>query len=185
MSTAKNFGIPRSTRGGASIAASTPVISPAPPSTATIRWTGGTWCAGSIPPGAPRRSSNDGVTDTYHYTNAAPQEHSFNDGLWGDVEDYILGLAKAKDHRITVFTGPVLADDDRNYGEDRPGGPWRVPVRFWKVICYVKADGTRSATGFLLDQADEIAGLLEGLTPLPQAREVAQVHQKAVHETSS
>ena len=96
------------------------------------------------------------------------------------MEDYILGLAKAKDHRITVFTGPVLADDDRNYGEDRPGGPWRVPVRFWKVICYVKADGTRSATGFLLDQADEIAGLLEGLTPLPQAREVARVHQKAV-----
>lgn len=127
-----------------------------------------------------QQDSNDGVTDTYHYTNAAPQEHSFNDGLWGDVEDYILGLAKAKDHRISVFTGPVLAADDRNYGSERPGGPWKVPVRFWKVICYVKPDGTRSATGFLLDQEDEIAGLLEGLTPLPQAREVARVHQKSV-----
>jgi len=66
--------------------------------------------------------SNDGVIDTYHYTNAAPQEHSFNDGLWGDVEDYILGLAKASKSRITVFTGPVLSTQDRNYGSDRPGG---------------------------------------------------------------
>jgi len=31
---------------------------------------------------------DDAVTDTY--TNAAPQDHSFNDGLWGYVEDYIL-----------------------------------------------------------------------------------------------
>jgi endonuclease G len=127
-----------------------------------------------------QQDSDDGVTDTYHYTNAAPQEHSFNDGLWGDVEDYILGLAKEADHKITVFTGPVLDDDDREYGDQRPGGPWQIPVRFWKIICYEKADGTRSATGFLLDQADEIAGLLEGLTPLPRARETARVHQKAV-----
>jgi len=129
-----------------------------------------------------QQASNDGVTDTYHYTNAAPQEHSFNDGLWGDVEDYILGLAKAADHKITVFTGPILDKRDRNYGSDRPSGPWQIPARFWKVICYVKADGTRSATGFLLDQSDEIIGLLEGLTPLPRARDVARVHQKTVEE---
>jgi hypothetical protein len=44
----------------------------------------------------------------------------------------------------------------------------------------VKADGTKSATGFVLDQSDEIANLLEGFTPLPQAREVARVHQRTV-----
>ena len=102
--------------------------------------------------------------------------------MWGDVEDYILGLAIQADHKITVFTGPVLDERDRKYGSDRPDGPWQIPSHFWKVSCYRKADGTRSATGFLLDQSDEIAGLLEGLTPLPQARKVARVHQKAVSD---
>jgi hypothetical protein len=34
----------------------------------------------------------------------------------------------------------------------------------------------------LLDQSDEIADLVEGFTPLPRAREVARVHQRAVEE---
>jgi endonuclease G len=124
--------------------------------------------------------ANEAVKDTYHYTNAAPQEHRFNDGLWGDLEDYILQLAQLRNHKMTVFTGPVFAADDGVFGESRPGGPWQIPARFWKVIVYVKADGTKSATGFVLDQSDEIANLLEGFTPLPQAREVARVHQRTV-----
>jgi endonuclease G len=56
-----------------------------------------------------QEETNDAVKDTYHYTNAAPQEHSFNDGLWGDLEDYILQLAQLKNQKITVFTGPVFA----------------------------------------------------------------------------
>lgn len=127
-------------------------------------------------------AANLAVADTYHYTNAAPQEHSFNDGLWGDVEDYILQLATLKDRKISVFTGPVLAASDRSFGDGKPGGPWQVPARFWKVIAFAKQDGTRSATGFLLDQSDEIADLVEGFTPLPQAREVARIHQRTIAE---
>lgn len=127
-----------------------------------------------------RQAVEDAVADTYHYTNASPQEHSFNDGVWGDVEDYILQMAAAGSHRISVFTGPIFHSKDRVYGEERPGGPWRIPSRFWKVIVYPKADGTKSATGFILDQSDQIADLMEGFTPLPRAREVASVHQKTV-----
>jgi endonuclease G len=125
---------------------------------------------------------DDAITDTYHYVNAAPQEHSFNDGLWGDVEDYILQMAAAGNHRISVFTGPVFGEHDISYGQTRRGGPWLIPARFWKVIVYQKSDGTKSATGFLLDQSDEIADLMEGFTPLPQAREVARIHQRPVDE---
>jgi hypothetical protein len=50
------------------------------------------------------------------------------------------------------------------------------------VIVYRKADGTKAATSFLLDQSDEIADLMEGFTPLPRAREVARVHQRPVQE---
>jgi endonuclease G len=132
--------------------------------------------------GDTQQEIDDGVVDTYHYANAAPQEHSFNDGLWGDVEDYILQMAEAGDHKISVFTGPVFGDDDVPYGQNRRGGPWLIPKRFWKVIVYKKADGTKSATGFLLDQSDEIADLLEGFTPLPRARETARIHQRPVDE---
>jgi endonuclease G len=130
--------------------------------------------------GKTQEEVDDAVTDTYHYTNAAPQEHSFNDGVWGDVEDYILGLAEASNYRISVFTGPVFDKKDIEYRAEKPGGPWFIPARFWKVIVYRKADGTQAATGFVLDQSDEIADLNERLTPLPKAREVARVHQRTI-----
>jgi endonuclease G len=132
--------------------------------------------------GNTQQEVDDAVTDTYHYTNAAPQEHSFNDGLWGDVEDYILGIAEASGHRISVFTGPVFGEGDLEYRANKPGGPWLIPARFWKVIAYKKADGTKAATGFVLDQSDEIVDLDERLTPLPKAREVARVHQRSVED---
>jgi len=123
---------------------------------------------------------DDAVTDTYHYVNAAPQEHSFNDGIWGDVEDYILGIAGEMDHKISVFTGPVFDKKDLEYRGNKPGGPWLIPSQFWKVIVYEKADGTKAATGFLLDQADRIVNLEESLTPLPRARAQAKVSQRTV-----
>jgi endonuclease G, mitochondrial len=132
--------------------------------------------------GNTQQEIDDAVIDTYHYANAAPQEHNFNDGLWGDVEDYILGTAEAGDHKISVFTGPVFGESDIEYGATRRGGPWLIPARFWKVIVYKKSDGTKSATGFLLDQSDEIADLMEGFTPLPKARETARLHQRPVEE---
>jgi endonuclease G len=129
--------------------------------------------------------ADDAVIDTYHYTNAAPQEHVFNDGVWGDVEDYILGLAREKQRKISVFTGPVFDDGDIPYRERKPGGPWLIPARFWKVIVYVKPDGTQCATGFLLDQSDRLVDLDEGLTPLRDARKVAAVHQRTVEHIES
>ncbi len=135
--------------------------------------------------GETQQEIDDAVTDTYHYTNAAPQEHTFNDGLWGDVEDYILGIAEASDHKISVFTGPVFDDDDLKYRADRPGGPWFIPAHFWKVIVYKKSDGTQAATAFVLDQSDQIVDLEERLTPLPKAREVARVHQRAIKDVES
>jgi endonuclease G len=88
--------------------------------------------------GGKQQEVDDAVTDTYHYANAAPQEHSFNDGLWGDLEDYILQLAAEKNRKISVFTGPVFGEHDRKYGESRSGGPWFIPAQFWKVIVYRK-----------------------------------------------
>jgi endonuclease G len=91
------------------------------------------------------KAAND---DTFHFTNAAPQHHAFNAGrtLWVGLEDYVLGNADTRDLRVSVLTGPVLADDDEVYRGVQ------LPRQFWKVAAMVKEDGTLSATGYLLSQ---------------------------------
>jgi endonuclease G len=98
------------------------------------------------PTDAIARAAND---DTFHFTNAAPQHHDFNAGrtLWVGLEDYVLGNADTRDLAVSVFTGPVLADDDDAYRGVQ------LPRQFWKVVAMVKVDGALSVTGYLLSQA--------------------------------
>jgi endonuclease G len=100
------------------------------------------------------RAAND---DTFHFTNAAPQHHAFNAGRtqWVGLEDYVLGNAATHGLRVSVLTGPVLADDDDVYRGVQ------LPRQYWKVVAMVKHDGALSATGYLLSQAallDDLPG---------------------------
>ncbi|MBX7083582.1 MAG: DNA/RNA non-specific endonuclease [Nannocystaceae bacterium] len=90
--------------------------------------------------------------DTFHYTNAAPQHESMNQETWLSLEDYVLENAAAYGLRVSVFNGPVFADDDPEYRNIR------LPQRFWKIAVLVDEDtGKLSATGYLLSQVDEVA----------------------------
>lgn len=95
--------------------------------------------------------------DTFAYSNAAPQAAEFNQGmeLWRGLEDHVLSHAEEYDARISVFTGPVLADDDVPYRGVQ------IPRKFWKIAAWTM-DGRLAAAGFLLDQSpllgkDELA----------------------------
>lgn len=85
--------------------------------------------------------------DTFHFTNAAPQAAAFNQGqqLWAGLEDYLLDNATTYDRKLSVFTGPVLADTDPLYRDTR------IPLHFWKSAAFVEA-GQLAATGYVLDQ---------------------------------
>ena len=85
--------------------------------------------------------------DTFFATNACPQWQPFNDGLWGDLEDYILGNAQGDDKRISVFTGPILrSDDPERFGI-------RIPRDFWKVVAFIsETTGELSAIAYLMSQ---------------------------------
>jgi endonuclease G len=93
--------------------------------------------------------------DTYHTTNCSPQVAGFNrpagDDNWGDLEKMVQQETKAE--RVILFSGPVLADDDREFqGRDLNGEVWiPIPSRFWKVIVAAADDGPR-AYGFVLEQ---------------------------------
>ena len=93
--------------------------------------------------------------DTFHFTNCSPQHRDFNQNTttWAGLENYVLDNADNRDIRVCVFSGPVLADDDDVYRGVQ------LPRQFWKVVTMVKTDGTLSATGYLLSQADLIQGL--------------------------
>lgn len=86
--------------------------------------------------------------DTFHFTNCSPQHERFNQGkdLWQGLENAILDNAAVRDRRITVFTGPVLADDDPLYKGVR------LPLAFWKIVVYDKTDGTRASAAYVLEQ---------------------------------
>ncbi|WP_353826877.1 DNA/RNA non-specific endonuclease [Agromyces sp. SYSU T0242] len=96
------------------------------------------------PPEVARRANDD----TFRFTNAAPQQAEFNQSLelWNGLEDHVLAFATVHAQRLSVFTAPVLDDDDP---------PYRgilVPLRFVKVVAWRSGDVLATA-GFLLDQS--------------------------------
>jgi endonuclease G len=110
------------------------------------------------PSSAAAKISND---DTFHFTNCSPQHQDFNQfqTFWAGLEDYILDNSDNLNFRVSVFSGPVFADDDDPYRGIR------LPRQFWKVVAMVREDGTLSATGYLLSQE----ALIKGLEFVPEA----------------
>ena len=102
--------------------------------------------------------------DTFHYVNAAPQVSVFNQSkeLWLGLETYVLTAAATAKARLSVLTGPVLADDDPIYRGVA------IPRRFYKIAAWADASrgGTLAATGYVLDQSALLTGI--GIAaPLP------------------
>lgn len=100
--------------------------------------------------------------DTFVYTNAAPQAAAFNQGenLWAGVEDHVLDYARVNDLRLSVFTGPVFSDDDRQYRGVE------IPRLFWKIAAWTTGDDHHLASAaFVLDQSPSLARIeLESVT---------------------
>ena len=83
--------------------------------------------------------------DTFHFTNCAPQAAAMNQRIWLGLEAYILQNARVYDLKVSVFTGPVLRDDDRVY---RGVG---IPRQYWKVVA-IRTPERPSATAYLMSQ---------------------------------
>lgn len=108
---------------------------------------------------ATARVAND---DTFHYTNCSPQHKNFNRNasLWAGLENFILDNARAQRLRVTVFNGPVLADDDPLFQGVK------IPLAFWKIMAFQKPDGRLSSTAYLISQKRLVEAMLqEAFTP--------------------
>ncbi len=101
------------------------------------------------------------MQDTFHFTNAAPQFQRYNSEDWGDLEDYLLDRAQTTEKKMTIFTGPVFRKDDPWYGRDRKGGPWQIPLTYWKIAVIEKSETEVAAAAFMVGQTEYIQALYE------------------------
>jgi endonuclease G, mitochondrial len=92
-------------------------------------------------------------SDTFHFTNSCPQMAPVNQKTWLGLENYVLQNARADGMMISVFTGPYFSDGDLEYRGAK------VPLAFWKVIAFLKEDGSPSATAYKVSQEKELAEL--------------------------
>jgi len=91
--------------------------------------------------------------NTFRYTNCVPQHKRLNQEIWEELENNILHKgAIGKKHKISVFTGPVLSDNDGVFVTKVEGKEVKIPNLFWKIVTWVKADGKVYAVGFVQSQ---------------------------------
>ncbi|MBN3760747.1 DNA/RNA non-specific endonuclease [Burkholderia sp. Ac-20365] len=109
-------------------------------------------------------------SDTFYYTNAAPQLGFFNQGSpekspaakgklrWRAVETFVERNAFTTHQRVSVFAGPVF--DDENDPEYRFGS--KLPMRFWKIAIWKGSHGLQSVA-LLADQHPVLERLTKGM----------------------
>ncbi len=90
------------------------------------------------------------MADTFHYTVCAPQHARLNQGIWLELEDYLLDWAEAKNARMSIFTGPIFRPDDPVYR-----GIVQIPSDYWKIAIADTPAGLRSV-GYLHTQKNLI-----------------------------
>lgn len=107
--------------------------------------------------------------DSFYFPNITPQMDTFNqsgqDGVWGRLENALLATTGAG--RVSVFAGPVFADDDPVYRDVE------IPLSYFKVLVYREGtwpvgrppSGAVRARAFVLTQT--LAGLRTA-TPLDE-----------------
>jgi endonuclease G len=114
--------------------------------------------------------------DTFHFTNCSPQHERLNQGIWNDLEDYLLDNADGDNVKLTVFTGPVFKDNDPEYRGVQ------LPRQFWKVAVMTRQSGNEFlAAGFMQSQAQLIQTLREA-DFLQQEIRTDQVKISAIEE---
>lgn len=104
--------------------------------------------------GETRAEAQEAMTHTFFFTNCSPQHALLNQQTWLSLEDHVLDNAATHGLKATVFTGARFQDTDRTYRGVK------IPEEFWKVVVIVNEfTGRRSATGYVVSQADYLGDL--------------------------
>ena len=92
--------------------------------------------------------------DTFHLTNAMPQDLALGSGPWNALEYHVLDTIRLSRSRITVLAGPIFDDaDPAECGI-------HIPQNYFKIAAYIDDNGHLSAAAWLqrLPLAQEARG---------------------------
>ena len=92
-------------------------------------------------------------SESFFWTNIAPQHTRLHATAWGKIEDWILDLADDSDKQVAIFTGPVFTPEDPVHQNVSNELPIQIPAGFWKILA-LKHEGILRAAAFLVWQRD-------------------------------
>jgi endonuclease G len=91
--------------------------------------------------------------ETFIYPNCVPQHKKLNQDIWAELESNILHKgANDQKLKISVFSGPVLSENDGIFVTKVHGLDVKIPNLFWKIVIWKKTDGKIYAVGFIQSQ---------------------------------
>ncbi len=97
--------------------------------------------------------AHEAARATFHFANCVPQLGELNTKDWGALETYILSKEAVPSHlKISVFTGPVLSENDPFFVTEVEGKEVQIPTLFWKVVYYTEDGRHLSCAAFLMGQ---------------------------------
>jgi len=115
---------------------------------------------GHLCPAADRRFNKKAHDETFLTSNVTPQKHSFNAGIWNDLEKKTRYWLK-NDKQLFIVTGPVFGSSKETIGAERV----TVPTHFFKIILkYGK--GKPKMIGFLMPHNTNSRKLKEFVLPV-------------------
>ena len=113
---------------------------------------GKNWNRGHLMARADRQTSQAAVTSTCRTTNIAPQDGTFNSGIWGDLEMKVRNSwAKASTTDTLYVVVGCVQDGSTKYTSSSYGKtPVQVPAAFYKALLMRKKGGDYSMCAFYI-----------------------------------
>lgn len=119
---------------------------------------------GHMVPSADLTRSRRAMTNSFIFSNMAPQHDRFNQGIWARLESKVRAWAVVADG-VYVVTGAVFdkdengqRDEDANADLMSPTDRVAVPTHFFKIILHVRLSGFIDTISILLPHMDENVG---------------------------
>ncbi len=99
---------------------------------------------GHLAPAADMKWSRQAMSESFLMSNMSPQLHGFNDGAWGELEEFARQMAMANEE-IYITAGPIFKDISKTIGPNKVS----VPGQFYKVIVDYKTPDVKGI-GFIM-----------------------------------
>lgn len=125
---------------------------------------------GHIVPAEDMSYSKESLSDSFQMGNMVPQLHTFNSGIWNQIEKFV--RSKMPHYDLSCVITGIVKNDLR--GEIVSGSHLMVPERFFKIALYFSEDKVESLA-FLIDQFHYINGITNHITSIDSKEALTQL----------